>query len=168
MFNLVLQQLAAIMSSVKNSTQMSHIRFPLWDAIVQLPVRLGSRCCLSGRWCGGVSSSNFRYIVFSVLVCKLIVASQEIWTFSKFQVFQFFLDEGYILFYFIQNFCNYCPREPVRDEVYKRTAVPNFLVASNNTCTVIKLLHLQLYTRLQLCFFLLKINSSLLASNKAL
>lgn len=66
------------MSSVKNLTQMSHIRFVLWDAIAQLLVRLGSWCCLSGGWCGGASSSNFRYIVFSVLVCELMVASQEI------------------------------------------------------------------------------------------
>lgn len=77
LFNLVLQQLAAIMSSVKNLTRMSHIRFLLWDAIVQLRVGLGTRCCLPGRWCGGGSRSPFRYIVFSVLVCKLIVASQE-------------------------------------------------------------------------------------------
>ena len=61
---------------------------------------------------------------------------------SKFHVF---LDEDYNLFYFIQNFCNYCPQEPVRDEVYKRTAIPDFLVGSNNTCTVIKLVCLQLY-----------------------
>jgi len=78
LFNLGLQQLAAIMSSIKNLTQVSHIRFLLWDATAQLLVSLGSRCCLSSSWCGGASSSNLGYMVFSVLVCKLMVASQEI------------------------------------------------------------------------------------------
>lgn len=101
--------------------------------------------------------------------------------FSKFQVFRFFLDEGLFLFYYFlffiyflflffpQNFCNYCPWEPVRDEVYKQTAIPNFLVASDTTCTIIKFVGLQLYTRLQLCFFLLEVSSSsFLTFNKAL